>query len=319
MSNVKKIIILVVCLMILGGVVIVPFYIWSKLSKVNYEKIDKTNLDVNKNIYEDVAKTSETVTKDDFENVKTVVFFGTDSRDTYDMSSGRSDTIIVASINPKTKSIKLISIPRDTYVNIEGYGKDKINHAYAFGGEQLSIKTINSNFGLAISEYVTIDFSGLVNVIDTVGGINIIITEEEKNYINRGSKTKVKSSGNVLLNGEQALTHSRNRTVGNDFERATRQRIVLEALITKIASRNVSDIMKLSDSILKEVKTNLNVTDYSSMLTNVVTNKDAYLGNMKSVQVPSTDYSTGQMINGVYYFVPDMEKSKADFYKYIYE
>lgn len=294
-------------------------YIWTKLSSVNYQKIDKTNLDINEDLYQDVSNVNENITKDNFDKVKTVVFFGTDSRDTENMSSGRSDTIIIASINPVTKRIKLISIPRDTYVTIPNNGQDKINHAYAYGGEELSIKTINNNFGLAISEYVTIDFSGLVNVIDTVGGININVTEAEKAFINRGSKTKLSTSGNVLLNGEQALIHSRNRTVGNDFERAARQRIVLEALIKKIGSMEVSQMLNLSDKMLKEVKTNMNITDYTSMLTSIATNKSEYLNDIKSIQIPSTDYSSGQMISGVYYFVPDMEKSKQDFYKTIYE
>lgn len=318
-KNNKNKVMIVIGVIILLILVIGVSYIYTKLSSVNYQKIDKTKLDINEDLYNDVSSVNENITKENFDKIKTVVFFGTDSRDTENMSSGRSDTIIIASINPITKRIKLISIPRDTYVTISDHGKDKINHAYAYGGEELSIKTINNNFGLGISEYVTIDFSGLVNVIDTVGGVNINITEAEKAFINRGSKTKISTSGNVLLNGEQALIHSRNRTVGNDFERAARQRIVLEALIQKIGSMEVSQMLSLSDKMLKEVKTNMNITDYTSMLTSIATNKSEYLSDIKSIQIPSTDYSSGQMIGGVYYFVPDLEKAKQDFYKAIYE
>ena len=318
-KNNKNKVMIVIGIIIVLILVIGVSYIYTKLSSVNYQKIDKTKLDINEDLYNDVSSVNENITKENFDKIKTVVFFGTDSRDTENMSSGRSDTIIIASINPITKRIKLISIPRDTYVTISNYGKDKINHAYAYGGEELSIKTINNNFGLGISEYVTIDFSGLVNVIDTVGGVNINITEAEKAFINRGSKTKISNSGNVLLNGEQALVHSRNRTVGNDFERAARQRIVLEALIQKIGSMEVSQMLSLSDKMLKEVKTNMNIKDYTSMLTSIATSKSEYLSDIKSIQIPSTDYSSGQMIGGVYYFVPDLEKSKQDFYKAIYE
>jgi polyisoprenyl-teichoic acid--peptidoglycan teichoic acid transferase len=299
-------------------------YVYLKLSKVNYSAIDKTDLEVNKDIYNEV---SDTISKDEFNNVKTIVFFGIDTKDV-DVGFGRSDTIMIASINPKTKAISLISIPRDTYVEIPGYGNDKINHAYAFGKEQLSIKTINSNFGLNLTEYITIDFVGLIHIINKLGGIQLNISNEEMIYINNGSPTsyamtgnkvqKLTSSGLVTLSGEQALTHSRDRTVGNDFVRAGRQRMVLEALITKLSSLGANGIMNISDSILSEVKTNINVTDYMSILSSVVSEKNTYLKNMTSNQVPDSDYSQGKMINGTYYFTTDLLRAKADFVKYIY-
>jgi LCP family protein required for cell wall assembly len=323
-KKVKKIILTIV-IVILVIVACTLGYVYSKFSKINFEAIDKNDLEVNKDVYNEV---SDTMSKDEFDDVKSVVFFGIDSRDTSGDFSGRSDTIVIASINPKIKSISLVSIPRDTYVEISGHGKDKINHAYAFGKEQLAIKTINSNFGLNITEYVTIDFVGLIHVINKIGGVQLDITDAEKTYINEhcsesyamsGNKVKkLASSGKVTLTGEQALTHSRNRTVGNDFTRASRQRLVLEALITKLSSLGVNGIMSASDSILKEVKTNINVPSYLGTLTNIVSEKSTYLKNMSSQQVPGADYSAGKMINGVYYFTTDLTKAKADFVKYIY-
>lgn len=251
-----------------------------------------------------------------------------DSRDVANGFSGRSDTIMVASVNPKNKSISLISIPRDTYVAIPGHGKDKINHSYSYGQEQLAIKTINQNFGLGITEYVTIDFSGLINVINDVGGIELEITEDEMKYINERSQEaynisknkteKLSSSGKIKLSGEQALTHSRNRTIGNDFVRASRQRKVLEALIFKISSLDVITMLKVSDSILNEVKTNVDITKYMGLAVNAMTNKDKYLENITLTQVPAAAYSKDKTINGVYYFSTDYTKAKADFVKYIY-
>ncbi|MDD2375981.1 MAG: LCP family protein [Clostridia bacterium] len=298
-------------------------YVYIKLGKMNYSAIDKTDLEVNEDMYTEVA---DTVTKSEFENVKSVVFFGIDTKDVDGGYSGRSDTIVIASVNPKTKGISLVSIPRDTYVEIPGYGKDKINHAYAFGSEQLAIKTINSNFELNITEYITIDFVGLIHVINKLGGIQLNISEDEMKYINSGSSynmtgnpvQKLTTSGLVNLSGEQALTHSRNRTIGNDFTRAGRQRMVLEALITKLSSLGVNGIMNVSDSILAEVKTNINVTEYIGILTSIISEKDTYLKNMTSNQVPGAEYSGGKMIGGVYYFVTDYARSKADFIKYIY-
>lgn len=319
----KKIIgLFIVIILVILGIAINNIYL--KVSKVDFEEINKEDLSVNSKIYDEV---SDTLSEAEFSDVKTVVFFGVDSRDTGDFS-GRSDTIMVASINPKIKGISLISIPRDTYVSIPGYGKDKINHAYAYGKEQLAIKTINQNFGLNITEYVTIDFSGLIKIINEVGGVDLEITEAEMKYINEGvsesyaiskNKTeKLTSFGKVKLNGEQALTHSRNRTVGDDFVRASRQRKVLESLITKLSSLNPVKVVKVSDSILSEVKTNINITNYIGSFVSAISNKNQYLTNMVSAQVPAAEYSEGKTIKGVYYFTTNYDKTKEDFVKYIY-
>ncbi len=324
MKNSIKVI-LTILLVIVLIITCVLGYIYTKLSKINFEAIDKTDLEVNKNIYNEV---SNTISKIEFNNVKSVVFFGIDTRDTEGGYSGRSDTIMIASINPQNKGVSLVSIPRDTYVNIPGYGKDKINHSYAFGKEQLAIKTINSNFGLNLTEYVTIDFVGLIHVINKLGGIELNITNEELSYINNHSKisydmtgNKIKmltTSGLVNLSGEQALTHSRNRTVGNDFTRASRQRTVIEAIIKKLSLLGINDIMGVSDSILSEVKTNINVTEYMGIMSKIISEKNTYLKNIVSAQIPAVDYSEGKMINSVYYFTTDYVKAKADFIKYIY-
>lgn len=292
---------------------------------MDFVDINKDDLAINNEIYGEV---SETLSEAEFNEVKTVVFFGVDSRDVTNGFSGRSDTIMVVSVNPKNKAISLISIPRDTYVSIPDYGKDKINHSYSYGQEQLAIKTINQNFGLNITEYVTIDFAGLINVINDVGGIELEISNEEMDYINERSweaynisknkSEKLSSFGKVKLSGEQALTHSRNRTIGNDFVRASRQRKVLEALIFKISSLDVVTMFKVSDSILSEVKTNVDITKYMSLAINAMTNKDKYLDNIVLTQVPAASYSKDKTIDGIYYFSTDYTKAKADFVKYIY-
>ena len=323
-SIVKKIMFLLIIVLIsIIGIAVDKTY--STIKEVDFEQINKEDLAVNNKIYDEV---SNTLSEPEFSEVKTVVFFGVDSRDVADGFSGRSDTIMIASINPKVKGISLISIPRDTYVNIPGYGKDKINHAYAFGKEQLSIKTINQNFGLNVTEYVTIDFSGLINIINEVGGINLEITQEEMKYINErvdesylisgNTPEKLTKFGSVKLNGEQALTHSRDRTVGDDFVRAGRQRKVLESLITKLSSMDLYSIIKSSDSILKQVKTNINITEYMGSLLSAISNKNKYLTNIVLKQVPAAEYSKGTMLNGTYYFTTNYDSAKKDFVKYIY-
>ena len=324
-GKIGKIILVIILGIIIAAGIFVGSFISSKLSKLNIQEIDTSDLGVNNELYQEV---SDTLSKSEFESVITVALFGTDSRDTDDMSAGRADTIIIASINTKFKSIKLISIPRDTYVEVPGYGKTKINHAYAYGGEALAIKTINQNFGLNITEYATIDFSGLIHIINDIGGVQLKITKEEMAYINERSSAsyeitgnkykKVTSYGNVTLSGEQALTHSRNRTVGNDFERAGRQREVLEAIMNKLSAMGVSKILDMSDSFLEEVKTNINVMDYVGQLTNILMSSREYFNNITSSQIPSTEYGSGKYIDGIYYFVADEEKMKEDMIDTIY-
>ncbi len=326
-------------LVIIDIILILTFFgIWSgafissKLSNLNFKSLDKDNLAVNEELY---TKVSDSLTKGEFNSIKNIVLFGIDTQGGGDGQNdpnflGRSDTIIVASINPKFKSLKLISIPRDTYVEIEGYGKNKVNHAYAFGEEELAIKTINLNFGLNITNYVTVDFAGLAHVVNDIGGIEIKISSSEKDFINNHSKTayeltgntqkKLTSYGTVTLDGEQALTHSRNRTIGDDFTRAERQREVLEAIMNKMAKMDIGQISSMLDVFLKEVTTNINITDYVGTLTEIILNKNVYLNNIVSEQVPCKEYADGKYINGIYYFVPsDVEKMKEDMIEYLYK
>ncbi len=309
------IIIIIIIILIAAGIFI---YAWLKLSNLQHESIDISDLAINDNLYDDIKTGVDGgITEDEFNEVVNFVLLGSDSRNVNSMESGRSDTIMIASINPMKKSINLVSIPRDTYVTVPGYGKTKINHAYAYGKEQLTLKTINSNFNLNITDYVTIDFSGLKNIIDEMGGIELELSTQEKEYI--GIKdSRLNQTGKIKLNGEEALKHSRNRTVGNDFTRAERQRDVMEAIINKIASLEINQILALSDEFLKEVKTNINVTSYIGLLTSIISNKNEYLSNITSNQVPSSEYAKGQMIDGIYYFVSDMEKAKNDLYNILY-
>lgn len=313
----KKIAIWLLVIVLIFAVIfgILIFIASMTLGKIGFENIDKTQIGLNEDIYSEV---SDQVSKDEFNSIKNVALFGIDG--------GRSDTIIIASLNQTDHTIKLISIPRDTYVKVEGYGKTKINHAYAYGKETLALKTINENFGLNISEYVTINFKGLINIINKIGGIELEITKAEMNYINehvsesyqltKKPVQKLSSYGKVTLTGEQALTHARNRTVGNDFVREERQRDVITAVMEKVSKMSITNILGLSDSILSEVKTNINIGEWTGILTGALGNSSDYLSNIISKQIPSEEAGNGsgkgQMIDGLYYFVADLdETSKA--------
>ena len=316
----------VIVIVIIALILTVYFYAKSKLNNMQYSPIDKTEIEVNDDLHEEV---DTGLTKKEFDSVLNIALFGSDSRDINDAEAGRSDSIMIASINPIHKSVKLISIPRDTYVSIKGYGKTKINHAYAYGAEQLSLRTINENFGLNIDKYITINFSGLINVINLIGGVELEISKAEMDVLNQylkesysiTGKTYVPMTtyGKVLLNGEQALAHSRNRYVGSDFTRASRQRDVLEATMKKVSKMSKTKILSLADEILKLVKTNITSDEYMWLFTSLFPDMGSYVSNIISAQVPSTKYSSGQYISGVYYFVTDYDKAKSDFVEYLYK
>lgn len=304
-----------IVIVIIVTIIVVAFalgyiFVKSKYNKMNYQPIDTTDLGID--------TTNEETTKID--NKIKFVIFGSDSRDESNEYAGRSDTIIIVVIDNENKSINLISIPRDSYVNVPGYGMTKINHAYAYGKEQLSIKTINTNFGLDLTQYMTIDFSGLVNSIDLVGGVTLNLTQEEVDFINSGmdADNKIQSAGEVTLNGKQALVHSRNRYVGNDFTREYRQRQILISLLNKISKMSVSEINNVADEVLPNITTNMDMAKYREMITDIAPNIKEYTSNITSVQIPSEEYGYDSWIDGIYYFGFDTDKAKQDFKTYYY-
>lgn len=318
------VLICIVCIIIgIGGI-----FIWSKLNLMEYAKLDKDKLGIENTLQEVNKHLEEDIKEKDMKKIKNILLLGSDTRNTQNMSAGRSDTMIVFSINPMKNSIKLISIPRDSYVNIEGRGMDKLNHAYAYGGEELLIKTINQNFNLNITDYVTIDFTNLAKIIDEIGGVEVEIDEAERRYINAGSpeiyrligtKRKVlNSSGKVILDGPQAVTYARDRTNGNDFSRQMRQQNVVKGAINKITTLSMDRIMSLVDTCLKQVRTNVNVLSYTGLLTDVLAQRDEYMQNIYQAQIPDQSFGVGKKINGIYYLTYDDAEAQRRFADYIY-
>ena len=211
---------------------------------------------------------------------RNIAIFGVDSRsDDYGVGN-RSDCIIIASINNSTGEIKLISVYRDTYVKIDGHGLDKITHAYSYGEAPLAISTLNKNLDLNIKEFVTVNFDSVSEAVDQLGGVKISVTDEETKYINgyidETSKVTGKTSkhitqgGTYNLDGVQAVAYSRIRyTAGGDYKRTERMRIVMEAMLNKLKTKNVAEINTFADKILPAVYTNLSTGDLISMVPNM--------------------------------------------------
>ncbi|WP_316607247.1 LCP family protein [uncultured Ruminococcus sp.] len=230
------------------------------------------------------------------DNVLNILLFGQDSKGDGE-DYGRSDTMILMSIDNVHNKLKLTSFQRDTYVHIPGLGDDKINAAYSFGGEKKSIETIEANFGIKVDKYATVDFDAFRDIIKILGGVDIELSIEEIQYINaqievngQENVTKkltydaTKKKQMVHLDGYQALWFARNRGEyqlggnpeysfsGDDWDRTQRQRNLLETIIKSL--RNDTDITKLvtiANKVGPYVTTNLTKGDITFLLTNMLT------------------------------------------------
>ena len=194
------------------------------------------------------------------EDVFNVLLVGTDSRDP-NSDMGRSDSMMLVSFNKSKNKSTVVSFLRDSLVDIDGYGKSRLGHTYAYGGIGLTINTINKTYDLDIQNYITIDFENLVSIIDEIGGVKVFITEEEAEYYRQNGMPDIQS-GDMTLTGSQALAHARNRTLGSDFERTRRQRSVMYGIYRQImAEKDASAILPLINYCMNHVKTNMSVTE----------------------------------------------------------
>ena len=189
-----------------------------------------------------------------------VLLVGTDSRDS-NSDMGRSDSMMLVSFNKSKNKSTVVSFLRDSLVDIDGYGKSRLGHTYAYGGIGLTINTINKTYDLDIQNYITIDFENLVSIIDEIGGVKVFITEEEAEFYRQNGMPDIQS-GDMTLTGSQALAHARNRTLGSDFERTRRQRSVMYGIYRQImAEKDASAILPLINYCMNHVKTNMSVTE----------------------------------------------------------
>ena len=170
------------------------WYIHSKLDQMNYvDNVTRNEVAVDAEVEENLSE------------YRNIALFGLDTH--YDsFENSRSDCIIIVSINNNTKDVRLLSVYRDTYVDIDGHGLDKITHAYAYGGPALALSTLNKNLDLNITEFVTVNFETVKTIVDEIGGVQITVTSAEANS---GSIPNIHSAGTYNLYGEHALAYSR--------------------------------------------------------------------------------------------------------------
>ncbi|WP_415313805.1 LCP family protein [Clostridium perfringens] len=292
-----KYIILALILVILGLIGVSTYYINLKINKVEKVEINRENLSIN-----------EKQVKEE-NHIKNIALFGIDAPKE---KVGRSDAIMILTLDEEHKVMKLTSIIRDSYVDIPGHGDDKITHAYAFGGPELAMKTLNENFKVNVEDFMAVNFTSLPEIIDKLGGVKINIIPEEIHHI-----PGITSPGQQVLNGEEALAYSRIRyATGGDYKRTERQRVVLEAVFEKLKSTPTKEYPSLIDDFLPYIETNMSSMDMIKLATDAA---QLVKGNLETARFPLDGYCDGKMINGVWYLVYDRQATLNQIQEYIYD
>ncbi|MBR5349067.1 MAG: LCP family protein [Lachnospiraceae bacterium] len=241
------------------------------------------------------------------DDVKNILLIGIDARG--DSNAGRSDTMIILSINDKTKTITMTSLMRDCYVAIPGRGNNRLNAAHAYGGANLLMQTIELNFGIHIDGFARVNFVSFPQIIDNIGGVTVGIEENEIQYINRylkeinrifgvdpnDSKYPEGQVGAQLLNGRQALAYSRIRYVGSDYARTQRQREVLNAVASKLRGMGIFEIDSFLNNTLPLISTNLDRGYVNSLITSA---PSLLKYTINEARIPADGMGTGVRIDG---------------------
>ena len=237
------------------------------------------------NVMHDSTADESILNENNFQSEKgitNILLAGTDGRP--GEKNSRSDAMMILTVDSKNKSLKLTSLNRDTYVNIPGRGEEKLTHAYAYGGANLLVETIENNFEIDIQNYAVVDFYSFMDIVDALGGVEVDVRSSEikelnkfinetynyNNNPNKGSIKYINSPGIQKLNGYQALSYARIRKNDSTHERDRRQRAVIEGLMNGVKDLPVTKYPKLLDTILPYVKTNMKPTEIISLAGNIL-------------------------------------------------
>ncbi len=259
------------------------------------------------------------------DKVQNIALFGLDSRK--DNESGRSDAIIILTIDRVNSKIKLTSIARDSLVAIDGRGQSKITHAFGWGGAKLAVKTLNQNFGMNITDYVYVNFFEFAEIIDYIGGVMIDVDAAELNIMNNYYGPQLKAlgfdyqnatTGYVRLSGPQALAYSRNRYTGSDIDRGNRQKEVLEAMFAQVKDTPLSKFPSLIGRVLEMVHTTMTNNEMLSIAQWAMTSSPSF----NQFTLPSADCKAqggdwGDGHGWVYHY--DMGLATEILHQFIYE
>lgn len=244
----------------------------------------------------------ESIELKEVDGITNILLIGADGVD-FSVEEGRSDSLIIATLDSNNKKVKLTSLYRDTIVFIPGYGEDKINAAFSLGGVELVMDTIRYNFDLSLEKYVMINFEGFEAIIDQIGGIDIDVQEYQLHELNKyigidtgGNDCSVEEAGLQKLNGKQALSYARIRKgVGDDFERTERQREVLFKVAEKLQKTNPIKYFEIGNEMLDYVKTNIDIIECVNMAYTIYKFSNF---NTEQLSIPALELCVDEEING---------------------
>lgn len=266
----KKLILLVVEILVLVAAVCILIIVMNFEDKNTRVNIDEEVLDIHVEVAENES----------MKGYRNIALFGVDSTTgslgKEKESKTRSDTIIIASINEETKEVKLVSVYRDTFLNLGNDTYTKCNAAYQKGGPEQAMQMLNTNLDMDIKDFVTVGFKGLKDVVDALGGVEIEVTKGEISHLNNYQYSMaedmkieyipVKEPGLQTLNGLQAVAYCRIRQIGNDFQRTERQRTVLTQISEKAKTMNASQLNTIATSAFEEVYTSLELEEILDLI-----------------------------------------------------
>ncbi|MEA3573910.1 polyisoprenyl-teichoic acid--peptidoglycan teichoic acid transferase TagU [Peribacillus frigoritolerans] len=282
-----KVVGIIVLLFILAGGAF-AYSVWNSLTKT----VDT--------MHTPIDRTTDKRTKDlalSDQEPFSMLMLGVDERDG---DKGRSDTMIVLTVNPQKKSVKMLSIPRDTRTEIVGHGtQDKINHAFAFGGAKMSMDTVENFLDIPIDYYMKINMEGFKDIVDAVGGVTV---QNDLDFTSDGIHF---AKGTHTLNGKEALAYSRMRhdDPSGDFGRQSRQRAIIEAVIKEGASlSSLTKFDEVFDALGNNIQTNLTFDDMMDIQKN-------YRDASKSITQSSIN-GNGTKIDGIYYYIVSNEEKE---------
>ena len=323
-------------LLIIGGAV--PIALYMGVGMANYSALDDISIKETVAATDGEGNISTSFTDSDLlsdPKILNIMLFGEDKHSK--KSFGRSDSMMLLSVDNRSKSIKITSFQRDTYLYIPGHGYDKMTHAYPLGGPSLAIRTVEANFGIKVDRYATVDFSSFKKIIDTLGGIDMKLSDDEIEYINyqmyKNNQTSERytikdKAGVVHLNGQEALWYARNRGLstnedgneigldGDDWDRTDRQRKLMDTLFKSIRNASFDKIISIASQVGPYVTTNLKKDEITGLLARCLT----YLKyNMKKYNIPQEGLWSYYDAEGVSYIqINDMDKCRERFIKFIF-
>lgn len=300
-SLVLKILLAVVILLLILVAAVYGF-IQLELGKINRlgvssytEEEFETDTDANDTISDEDLDWGEAEDHVSVSGVVNILLIGQDTR--VEGERARSDSMIVLSINKNTSQMTMVSLMRDLYVQIPGYSNNKLNAAFQFGGFELLDATIEENFGIPIDYNVEVDFSGFSDIIDTIGGVDITLSEEEAEYLNSGNGGNRLSAGVNHLNGDLALSYARIRYVGfYDFQRTYRQRTVLLAIFEKMRGESWTTLLSLYNEIADDLSTDLSNNEILSIAFSTYM---MGVDHINSYRLPTNDLYSDEIVRGM--------------------